>query len=125
MSRIVQVANFVTPSSGGLRTTLRHLASGYAEAGHDVIQVLPGPADQDVGTSSGRQILRRSPALPGTGYRVLRGGAQLTALLDRLEPDRIEVHDRTTLRGLGGWAAARGVPSLVVSHERTDRWLEQ
>ena len=125
MSRIVQVANFVTPSSGGLRTTLRHLASGYADAGHEVIQVLPGPADQDIETPSGRQILRRSPALPGTGYRVMRGGAALTPLLDRLEPDRIEVHDRTTLRGLGSWAAARGVPSLVVSHERTDRWLEQ
>lgn len=125
MSRIVQVANFVTPSSGGLRTTLRHLASGYADAGHEVIQVLPGPADQDIETPSVRQILRHSPALPGTGYRVMRGGAALTPLLDRLEPDRIEVHDRTTLRGLGSWAAARGVPSLVVSHERTDRWLEQ
>lgn len=125
MSRIVQVANFVTPSSGGLRTTLGHLATGYAQAGHEVIQVLPGPRDQDLRTPWGRQIMRRSPAVPGTGYRVLNGGSGLTRLLDRLGPDRLEAHDRTTLRGLGGWARKRGVSSLVVSHERLDRWLEQ
>jgi len=48
MTRIVQVANFVTPSSGGLRTTLRHLATGYAHAGHEVIQVVPGSRDESV-----------------------------------------------------------------------------
>jgi len=125
MSRIVQVANFVTPTSGGLRTTLGHLAIGYADAGHDVIQVLPGAFDLEVVTPWGQRIQRRSPVLPGTGYRVLRGGTGLTRLLDRLSPDRIEVHDRTTLRGLGSWAGDRGVPSLVVSHERLDRWLRQ
>ncbi|MDQ3716993.1 MAG: glycosyltransferase [Actinomycetota bacterium] len=125
MSRIVQVANFVTPSSGGLRTTLGHLATGYAQAGHEVIQVLPGPIDQDLWMPWGRQLLRRSQALPGTGYRVLRGGENLTGLLNQLAPDRLEVHDRTTLRGLGRWASNRGVGSLVVSHERLDRWLEQ
>lgn len=125
MSRIVQVANFVTASSGGLRTSLRHLATGYAEAGHEVIQVLPGAIDQDLWMPWGRQLLRGSPALPGTGYRVLRGGRAVTELLDKLAPDRLEVHDRTTLRGLGRWASNRGVPSLVVSHERLDRWLEQ
>lgn len=123
--RIVQVANFVTPSSGGLRTTLGHLASGYALAGYDVVQIVPGPRDQDVVTTWGRQLVRGGPALPGTGYRVLSGGAGLKKLLDSLEPDRLEVHDRTTLRSLGGWARDRGVPSLVVSHERLDRWLEQ
>ena len=46
-------------------------------------------------------------------------------VLEGLAPDRLEVHDRTTLRGLGGWAARRGVPSLVVSHERLDRLLRQ
>ena len=125
MSRIVQVANFVTPSSGGLRTTLRHLAIGYARAGHELIQVLPGPRDESTDMPWGRCLHRRSPVLPGTGYRVLRNGPGLIRLLDQLAPDRIEVHDRTTLRGLGRWASARGVPSLVVSHERLDRWLEQ
>ncbi|MGI8627402.1 MAG: glycosyltransferase [Geodermatophilaceae bacterium] len=125
MSRIVQVANFVTPSSGGLRTTLRHLASGYARAGHEVIQVLPGPKDESTEMPWGRCIQRRSRLLPGTGYRVQRAGSGLVRLLDDLAPDHLEVHDRTTLRGLGRWASTRGVPSLVVSHERLDRWLGQ
>lgn len=125
MSRIVQVANFVTPSSGGLRTAIRHLATGYAEAGHEVVQVLPAAIDQDLRMPWGRQLLRQSPAVPGTGYRLLRGGQALTELLDQLGPDRLEVHDRTTLRGLGHWARDRGVHSLVVSHERLDRWLAQ
>lgn len=125
MSRIVQVANFVTPSSGGLRTTLRHLATGYARAGHEVIQVLPGPRGETTDMSWGRRVQRRSRAVPGTGYRVLRAGPELFGLLDDLAPDRLEVHDRTTLRGVGRWGRARGLPSLVVSHERLDRWLEQ
>jgi len=125
MSRIVQVANFVTPSSGGLRTTLAHLAGGYGRAGHEVIQVLPGPRDDSTDMPWGCCVQRRSPALPRTGYRVLRAGPGLARQLDELEPDRLEVHDRTTLRALGRWANARGVPSLVVSHERLDRWLEQ
>ena len=33
MTRVVQVANFVTPTSGGLRTALQQLSSGYQAAG--------------------------------------------------------------------------------------------
>jgi hypothetical protein len=33
--RIVGLANFVLPASGGLRTALRHLGEGYAAAGHE------------------------------------------------------------------------------------------
>ena len=123
--RIVQVANFVSPTSGGLRTTLRHLAEGYAGQGHEVVQVLPGERDAETGTPWGCQVSLRSATLPGTGYRLLVEPARVRAALARLAPDRLEVHDRTTLRGLGRWAQRSGVPSLVVSHERTDRWLEQ
>ncbi len=123
--RIVQAANFVSPTSGGLRTTLRHLAEGYAEHGHEVVQVLPGAVDDEVETPWGRQVALRSPALGSTGYRLLLDRAGVGRVLDRVAPDVVEVHDRTTLRGLGPWARARGVPSLVVSHERLDRWLGQ
>jgi alpha-1,6-mannosyltransferase len=123
--RIVQVANFVTPTSGGLRTTLRHLAEGYAEHGHEVVQVLPAAVDGEVETPWGRQVALRSPALGSTGYRLLLDRAGVGRVLDRASPDVMEVHDRTTLRGVGRWARDRGVPSLVVSHERLDRWLGQ
>ncbi len=119
------MANFVSPTSGGLRTTLRHLAEGYADHGHEVVQVIPGAIDDAVGTPWGRQVVLRSPALGSTGYRLLLDRSGVRRALDRLAPDALEVHDRTTLRGLGRWSRARGVPSLVVSHERLDRWLGQ
>jgi alpha-1,6-mannosyltransferase len=123
--RIAQVANFVTPSSGGLRTTLRHLAEGYATHGHETIQVLPAERDRVVEMSWGRQIYVRSPAVPRTGYRVVLQPVRVRRVLEDVQPDAVEVHDRTTLRGIGGWARCRGVPSLAVSHERVDRWLQQ
>jgi alpha-1,6-mannosyltransferase len=125
MSRIVQLANFVTPSSGGLRTALEHLATGYAAAGHEVVRVVPGPQDAVTETPWGRVVALRAPELPGTGYRVLHEPRRVLRALDAAAPDRVEVHDRTTLRGVGRWARTAGVPSLVVSHERLDRWLRQ
>jgi len=125
MTRVVQLANFVTPTSGGLRTALGHLAAGYARAGHEVVQVVPGPRDTTVEHPWGRQVQLRAPELPGTGYRVMSDPRRVAALLTSLQPDRVEVHDRTTLRGVGRWARRAGVPSLVVSHERLDRWLRQ
>jgi alpha-1,6-mannosyltransferase len=123
--RIVQVANFVTSSSGGLRTTLNHLAEGYAAQGHEVVQVLPGAEDGQVETPWGRQVLLHAPLLPGLGYRLVLDAKRLERTLQGLRPDALEVHDRTTLRGLGPWAQRHDVPSLVVSHERLDRWLRQ
>jgi alpha-1,6-mannosyltransferase len=124
VTRIVQVANFFGPRSGGLRTALNALAAGYADAGHEVVQVVPGPAEVVEEQPWGARVVRRGREVPGTGYRVLRGPG-VARTLDQLAPDRLEVHDRTTLRGLGRWASARGVPSLTVSHERLDRWLAQ
>jgi alpha-1,6-mannosyltransferase len=125
VSRIVQVANFVTPTSGGLRTTLRHLADGYAAAGHEVVQVVPGDRESVEHTPWGSRVVVEGTLLPGTGYRVVTQVRRLERRLADLQPDRLEVHDRTTLRGLGSWAAREGVPSLVVSHERLDVWLQQ
>jgi len=125
VSRIVQLANFVTPSSGGLRTALVHLAEGYARAGHDVVQVVPGQQAAREQTAWGWRLTLPAPEVPGTGYRLLVDRGAVLRQLDELAPDRVEVHDRTTLRGVGPWASARGVPSLVVSHERLDRWLKQ
>ncbi len=123
--RIVQAANFVTPTSGGLRTTLLQLAEGYAQRGHEVVQVLPGAADDVVEQPWGRQVFLRAPALAGTGYRIVVDAKRVQRVLGGLAPDRLEVHDRTTLRGLGHWARKRGVPAVMVSHERLDRWLSQ
>jgi alpha-1,6-mannosyltransferase len=117
--RIVRLANFVMPRSGGLRTALRCLGEGYLAAGHEPVLIVPGPEMSDEMTAHGRVITLPGPEVPGSGgYRLLiTGRRRLTKLLDRLEPDRIEVSDRSTLRWTGRWARDRGVPSIMVSHE--------
>jgi alpha-1,6-mannosyltransferase len=37
-----------------------------------------------------------------------------------LQPDIVELSDKTTLSWLPEWLSARGIPSIVISHERTD-----
>jgi alpha-1,6-mannosyltransferase len=116
--RIVRLANFVTVHTGGLRTALRQLGRGYQNEGHEAILIIPGRRYSDKMTKQGRVITLPSAPLPRTGgYRVLAGRREITKLLDSLEPDRIEVSDRTTLRWTGNWARQRGVRSMMVSHE--------
>ena len=116
--RIVRLANFVTPTSGGLRTALHELGAGYAAAGHEPVLVVPGAAARDERTPAGRVITLPGPVVPGLGGdRVIIARGALRRLLEELAPDRIEVSDRTTLRWLGPWARAAGVRSVMVSHE--------
>ena len=116
--RIVRLANYVGPRSGGMRTALRELGAGYLAAGHDPVLIIPGRHRGDEPTAQGRVITRYGPMVPFTGrYRALLGRRSLTALLTELRPDRLEVSDRTTLRWTGQWARDHGVPTVMVSHE--------
>ncbi|WP_079053854.1 glycosyltransferase [Streptomyces graminilatus] len=119
--RIVRLANFVAPASGGLRTALRELGAGYLAAGHDPVLIVPGERTSDRDTEQGRVITLPGPLLPGTGgYRVLTDKRRVAALLEELAPDRLEVSDRTTLRWTGRWARRARVPAVMVSHETAD-----
>jgi alpha-1,6-mannosyltransferase len=119
--RIVRLANFVAPASGGLRTALRELGKGFKEAGHEPVLVVPGERHSDRMTEQGRVITLPGPLLPGTGgYRVLVDRRRVAALLEELDPDRLEVSDRTTLRWTGKWARRARVPAVMVSHETAD-----
>ena len=76
--RIVRLANFVTPRSGGLRTALRHLGAGYRAAGHEPVLVIPGQRAADETYPRGRVITLPGPRLPGIGgYRLLTGRRRL------------------------------------------------
>ena len=119
----MQVANLYAPHSGGLRTTVDALGRAYGDAGFERVLVVPGPADADEDTGSGRRITLRSPRLPGSGYRVLPGPAPVRAVLAELPPDHLEVSDKFTLAGLGTWATMNGVRAVLVSHERLDAIL--
>ncbi|MGW2636636.1 glycosyltransferase [Streptomyces sp. NPDC001348] len=119
--RIVRLANFVAPASGGLRTALRELGRGYRAAGHQPVLVVPGERHTDRETEQGRVITLPGPLLPGTGgYRVLTDKRRVAALLEHLAPGRLEVSDRTTLRWTGKWARRARVPAVMVSHETAD-----
>ncbi|MFJ9029717.1 glycosyltransferase [Streptomyces sp. NPDC102274] len=119
--KIVRLANFVTPASGGLRTALQELGSGYLAAGHKPVLIVPGERESHADTFQGRVITLPGPVLPGTGgYRVLSARRRLRELLEEIGPDRIEVSDRTTLRWTGEWARRHRIPSVMVSHETAD-----
>lgn len=122
--RILQAANFVAPHSGGIRTMIGHLATGYAEAGHDVVTLVPGERDATRATPYGRVIELAAPRIPGSGgYRVITRWRAVEDLLAAIAPDRVEVSDRLTLAKIGLWARQRGVRSAVFSHERLDAML--
>ncbi|MFD8549995.1 glycosyltransferase [Streptomyces sp. NPDC059649] len=123
--RIVRIANFVTPSSGGLRTALAALGAGYRAAGHEPVLIVPGPPGDDRTreelTAQGRVFTLPGTALPGSGgYRMLTDRSRVQRLLAALAPDRLEVSDRTTLRWTGEWARRARVPAVMVSHESVD-----
>jgi alpha-1,6-mannosyltransferase len=116
--RIVRLANFIAPRSGGLRTAMWALGVGYRAAGHEPVLIVPGPSAGDELTDQGRVITVPGPVLPFSGgYRVLTNRRRVTELLTDLAPDRLEVNDRTTLRWTGAWARRNNVPAVMVSHE--------
>jgi alpha-1,6-mannosyltransferase len=116
--RVVRLANYVASASGGLRTSLRELGAGYQAAGHEPVLVIPGPEPGRSRTEQGLVITVPGWPVPATGgYRAILTRRPLRRLLDQLEPDRLEVSDRTTLRWTGAWAQARGVRSMMVSHD--------
>ncbi|GDY72517.1 hypothetical protein SAVCW2_08500 [Streptomyces avermitilis] len=107
--RIVRLANFVAPASGGLRTALRELGKGFKEAGHEPVLIVPGERHTDRETGQGRVITLPGPLLPGTGgYRVLTDKRRVAALLAELAPT---VWRSPTVRRCGGPASGRGAPA--------------
>lgn len=122
---IVHVANFYGPGSGGVRTFMHALARGYAERGHTMTLIVPGPTDADEVMPHFRRITLRGARIAFSGgYRMMTDVDRLTSLLSDLQPGRLEVSDRLTLRKLGRWAKSVGVPSINVAHERVDGVLQ-
>lgn len=124
--RVVQVANFYGPRSGGLRTAVDRLGAEYFARGHDVFLVVPGRHSHRSELPTG--VIRISlPAMliPFTGgYRAVLPGP-VTTLLEQLAPDALEVSDRLTLRSLGDWGRRHDVATVMISHERLDRLVGQ
>lgn len=124
--RIVQLANFYGPRSGGLRTALHHLGAGYVAAGHEVVLIVPGPRrDEELLASGVLRITVPAPAIPWAGGYRAAEPRRVADTLAGLRPDVLEVSDRLTLRGFGRWARRRDIAGVMISHERLDRLLGQ
>ncbi len=124
--RIIQLANFYGPRSGGLRTALHELGGGYAKRGHEVVLIVPGPRHvEEVLPNGVVRITLPALSIPFTGGYRLADPRRVADVLEGLRPDSLEVSDRLTLRGFGKWARERDVASVMISHERLDRLLGQ
>lgn len=124
--RVVQVANFYGPRSGGLRTAVDRLGAEYCDSGHETFLIVPGarPGRRRLPTGVVR-ITLPAKLIPFTGgYRAILPGA-VRAMLRALRPDALEVSDRLTLRSLGQWGRDHGVTTVMISHERLDRLVGQ
>ena len=116
--KIIHIANFYGPKSGGIKTTLHNLGTEYGKIGHEFIYVVPGKKFSREKTEHGGCITLPSWTIPFSGgYRVIRSTRQVKTILQSLKPDRLEVSDRFTLSCLGNWASRRGIPAIVFSHE--------
>jgi alpha-1,6-mannosyltransferase len=121
MATIVHLANFYGPRSGGLRTSVRALASGYRHAGHVVHVIVPSARRATVVEDGITTHEVPGCRLPRSGgYRAILRRPPVIDLVASLNPDRVELSDRTTLLPVADWARAHGVPSVMFAHERID-----
>jgi alpha-1,6-mannosyltransferase len=117
--RIAQLANFVGPTSGGMRRAIDQLGQRYVAAGHERLLIIPGPEDRVTESPSGIVAQVRGVRVSG-GYRIILAMGGVLEALERFAPTSVEVSDKWTLAGIGPWAQRRGAGSILFSHERLD-----
>lgn len=120
--KVLRLANFVSPTSGGIRTVLRRISHAQADLGVHSTIVVPGPdagiaaveGVLDVGTLPGVRLAAGQP------YRLVLNRTAIRAVLDEVRPDVVEIHDQLTLAWLGKECRRRGIRTVLVAHERLD-----
>ncbi|ONI78409.1 glycosyl transferase [Kribbella sp. ALI-6-A] len=120
--RIAQLANFVGPTSGGMRTAIEHLGQGYCAAGAERILITPGERDSVTRTEHGTVVRMKAPKVGG-GYRLITDPWRVIETLERFEPTTVEISDKSTLLPVARWARKNGIGSVLFSHERLDAML--
>lgn len=117
--RIAQLANFIGPASGGMRTAVEALGRGYVDAGAARMLVIPGPTDATTSTPLGEVVQLRAPRVGG-GYRLIVEPWRVIQVLEGFRPTSVELSDKLTLLPVARWARRNGVGSVLFSHERLD-----
>lgn len=120
--RIAQLANFIGPASGGMKTAVQALGEGYVAAGAARLLVIPGPYDARTSTPLGDVVQLRAPSVGG-GYRLIVEPWRVIDVLESFGPTSVEVNDKTTLLPVARWARRNDVGSVLFSHERLDDML--
>lgn len=116
--KILHIANFYGPKSGGIKTTIHDLGLRYEAAGHQFTFVVPGINLSKTNTAYGTAIYLPSREIPFSGgYRIFRRRREIKQAIVVIRPDRIECSDRFTLMFLGPWARKMGIQTVVFSHE--------
>jgi alpha-1,6-mannosyltransferase len=117
--RIAQLANFIGPSSGGMKTAVAALGSGYVAAGAERLLVVPGPVDKRLETEDGIVVQLRAPRVGG-GYRLIVEPWRVIDALEEFNPTSVEINDKATLLPVARWARRNNVAAVLFSHERLD-----
>lgn len=120
--RIAQLANFVGPTSGGMRTAIEHVGQGYVEAGADRIVITPGEKDVVVETEAGTVVRVKAPKVSG-GYRLITNPWTVIDILKKFGPTTVEISDKSTLLPVARWARRNDIGTVLFSHERLDAML--
>lgn len=115
--RIAQLANFIGPGSGGMKTAVAALGHGYVEAGAERLLVVPGPTDARFESDLGPVVQVRAPRVVGQ-YRLIVEPWRVIDVLEEFGPTTVELSDKTTLLPVTRWARRRGVGTVLLSHER-------
>jgi alpha-1,6-mannosyltransferase len=120
--RIAQLANFIGPASGGMKTAVERLGRGYVESGAQRLLVVPGPRDARVESEHGDVVSVRAPQVGG-GYRLIVEPWRVIDVLEQFAPTSLEISDKSTLLPVARWARRNGVATILFSHERLDAML--
>jgi alpha-1,6-mannosyltransferase len=120
--RIAQLANFVGPRSGGMKTAVHALGNGYVASGARRLLVVPGSRDERISTSAGEVFRLRAPRFRG-GYRVILEPWRVIEILEDFAPTTVEISDKSSLLPISGWARRNDVGSVLLSHERLGSML--
>lgn len=118
MTKIVQIANFFGPKSGGLKTSMIELAKQYSSRDINCLQIIPGIYFTHTSTSYADVITIPSWKIPFSGgYRMIIKTSKIKKILSDFSPDVIEINDRLTLIGIAPWAKQRGIKTVLFAHE--------
>ena len=116
--RVVDLTQWYSPVSGGIRTYLRAKATWAAVNGreHGVVVTGEHEGHEMVALSTFSRVRGRTPSA-SWGYRIALRAGPVIADLERLEPDVVVLHDALAFPGaVARWAARRGVAVAMLCH---------